>query len=69
MRTSSGMVGVQMGHQHDVDILRAETDAAQVRGQAPAAVVHANYAPLLIRELVALAGVDQDQSGGRLDKQ
>ena len=69
MRAAAGVVAVQMGHEHDVDILGAEADAAQVGGQAPAAVVHAEVAALFARELVALAGVDQDQPGGRLDEQ
>ena len=41
------MVRVQVRHQHDIDVLRAETGAVQVCGEPPVAVVHAEDAPFL----------------------
>ena len=68
-RIASAMVRVQMRRQHDIDILRPETDPPHIRLQPPAAVVHAKPAPVLGAYLVSLARVHQDQPIRRLNQQ
>ena len=66
---AAGVVGVEVGHEDDVDVFRSEADAVQVGGETPVVVGHAEDAPLLGGDFVALAGVDQDQAGGRWDEE
>ena len=66
---AASMVAVKVGQQHEVNILRLETGACQFSDQAQGAVVHPQAGPDFGGQLVAVAGIDQDQPGVGFDQQ
>jgi hypothetical protein len=67
-RRAAAVVEVHVGHDHEVDVVRRQAHLAQ-RGLDRAVVVDAVDVLELGRELVAVAGLDQDALPASLDQQ
>ena len=62
------VVPVQVGVDHQVDLLRRHAHRRQAANQAPVSL-EAHEAALLLGELVAVAGIDQERMPAGLDEQ